>query len=181
MWQLCFTEVSVQWQQPAAEPNVRQKNYYTKMIKAGRNSKGLTDRQIETACDAWNMLCGGTQVLFDTTKASQSSSRARFDESNNKVLLGADAFPDNGVNANSRLSLLACLAHELAHAERFLAGYRRPLELPDMLIDEAETSLRACFTSVLNKKDREDLVEDSRDRLIEWLGIHEQKGTIDES
>jgi len=36
-------------------------------------------------------------------------------------------------------------------------------------LDEAETSLRAAFTSILRRKDREDLVEDARDRLIQWL------------
>jgi hypothetical protein len=35
----------------------------------------------------------------------------------------------------------------LAHAERFQLGYRRPTDLPDVLLDEAETSLRASFTS----------------------------------
>ena len=43
---------------------------------------------------------------------------------------------------------------------------------PDVLLDEAETSLRASFTSLLSPKDREDLpVEDARDRLIQWLAL----------
>ncbi|MCP4702232.1 MAG: hypothetical protein GY862_36040 [Gammaproteobacteria bacterium] len=152
------------------------------MINAGRNSIGLTDRQIQVASNAWNILCGDKQIPFDTIEASQPFSVTRFNEAQHKVFLGANAFPGNGTDANSRLSLLACLAHELAHAERFSVGYRRPLGLPDVLIDEAETSLRACFTSVLNMKDREDLVEDSRDRLIEWLAIiHEQEGKVNES
>jgi len=41
--------------------------------------------------------------------------------------------------------------------------------LPDSLIDEAETSLHASFNSVLNSKDREDLIEDARDRLNQWF------------
>jgi len=67
------------------------------------------------------------------------------------------------------MSVMACLSHELAHAERYRAGYRRPFSEPDVLIDEAETSLRACFVPALNRRDREDLVEDARDRLIQWL------------
>lgn len=67
------------------------------------------------------------------------------------------------------MSILACLSHELAHAERYEVGISRPIELPDVLIDEAETSLHASFISVLGSQDREDLVEDARDRLIEWL------------
>jgi hypothetical protein len=49
-----------------------------------------------------------------------------------------------------------------------------------LLMDEAETSLRAAFTSVLRMKDREDLVEDARDRLIQWLALHHQEGGSDE-
>ncbi|ADI64234.1 hypothetical protein [Trichormus azollae] len=41
--------------------------------------------------------------------------------------------------------------------------------MPDILIDEAETTLNASFQTVLNPKDREDLIEDARDRLTEWL------------
>jgi hypothetical protein len=33
------------------------------------------------------------------------------------VYLGADALPGDGIDANARLSTLACLAHELAHVE----------------------------------------------------------------
>jgi hypothetical protein len=95
------------------------------------------------------------------------------------VFLGADALPGDGVDANARLSTLACLAHELAHAERFQLGYRRPTDLPDVLLDEAETSLRAAFTSILSPKDREDLVEDARDRLIQWLALRQQEGEMD--
>ena len=73
----------------------------------------------------------------------------------------------------------ASLAHELAHAERFQLGYRRPTDLPDVLLDEAETSLRASFTSILSPKDREDLVEVARDRLIQWLALRQQEGETD--
>jgi len=58
-------------------------------------------------------------------------------------------------------------------------GYRRPTDLPDVLRDEAETSLRASFTSILSPKDREDLVEDARDRLIQWLALRQPAGETD--
>ena len=96
------------------------------------------------------------------------------------VLLGADAYPGAGVDANSRMSVLACLVHELAHAERFAVGYRRPTSLPDVLLDEAETSLRAAFTSVISPTEREALVEDARDRLIAWLAAQRREGPRDE-
>src|SRR5438105_5885359 len=146
---------------------------------AGRNQVGLTEKQIAYCMEAWAALCADRPIAFDTSEAVQYASRTRFDEAQNTVFLGADALPGEGVEANSRMSTLACLAHELAHAERFQLGYRRPTDLPDVLLDEAETSLRAAFTSILRKKNREDLVEDARDRLIQWLALHPQEGAID--
>ncbi len=150
------------------------------MLTAGRNQAGLTDTQIEYCVEVWEILRAGQPIRLDVSEARQNFSRTRFNEGQNTVMLGADAFPGAGVDANSRMSTLACLAHELAHAERFQLGYRRPAELPDVLLDEAETSLRAAFTSLLRKKNREDLVEDARDRLIQWLATHHQEGGIDE-
>jgi hypothetical protein len=68
------------------------------------------------------------------------------------------------------MSLVSCLAHELAHAERYDLGFRRPHELPDVLLDEAETSLHASFMNGLGPAEREDLVEDALDRLNQWFG-----------
>jgi hypothetical protein len=150
------------------------------MLAAGRNQAGLTDTQIEYCVEVWAILRGDTWIALDISEARQNFSRTRFNEDQNKVFLGADAFPGDGVDANSRMSTLACLAHEFAHAERFRLGYRRPTDLPDVLLDEAETSLRAAFTSILRKKNREDLVEDARDRLIQWLAAHQQEGGNDE-
>jgi len=79
-----------------------------------------------------------------------------------------------------RVALDASTSSEKAHVERFRLGYRRPTDLPDVLLDEAETSLRASFTSILRTKNREDLVEDARDRLIQWLALHHQAGGNDE-
>ena len=150
------------------------------MLAAGRNQAGLTDTQIEYCLEVWAALHADGQVPFDILEASQNFSRTRFNEAQNKVFLDADAFPGEGVSANFRMSTLACLAHELAHAEWFQLGYRRPTELPDVLLDEAETSLRAAFTSILRRTNREDLVEDARDRLIQWLASHQQEGDNDE-
>ena len=146
---------------------------------AGRNQIGLTERQIAYCVEVWAVLCADRPIAFETSEAVQYASRTRFDEVQNTVFLGADALPGDGVDANARLSTLACLAHELAHAERFQLGYRRPTDLPDVLLDEAETSLRAAFTSILSPKDREDLVEDARDRLIQWLALRQQEGEMD--
>jgi hypothetical protein len=148
---------------------------------AGRNLLSLTDRQIAYCMEVWAVLCDERPIAFDTSEAMQYASRTRFDEAQNTVFLGADALPGDGVDANARLSTLACLAHELAHAERFQLGYCRPTDLPDVLLDEAETSLRAAFTSILSPKDREDLVEDARDRLIQWLALRQQEGEHDAS
>jgi hypothetical protein len=139
-----------------------------------RNRNGLTDRQIEYCIEAGQVLCGDEDRILITDEANINSSRTRFVEDRNVVYLGADAYPGNNSSANSRMSVLACLAHELSHMQRFDREYRRPLDMPDILIDEAETSLNASFHIALGSKDREDLIEDARDRLIEWLDNQSQ-------
>lgn len=139
------------------------------MILNGRNQVGLTVREIEMCLLSWNFLCGEKPRRIDTTEASHHSSRTRFNETDGVVYLGADVLPGKGIEANARMSILACLAHELAHAERYELGFQRPLQLPDKLVDEAETSLHASFMPVLSLKDREDLIEDAKDRLIQWF------------
>jgi hypothetical protein len=150
------------------------------MLTVGRNQIGLIERQIEYCLEAWAVLCADSPLELDTSEARQHASRTCFNEEQTKVFLGSDALPGEGVNATSRMSTLACLAHELAHAERFRLGYCHPTDLPDVLLDEAETSLRASFTSVLRMKDREDLVEDARDRLIQGLALRQQQGGTNE-
>jgi hypothetical protein len=139
------------------------------MILAGRNQVGLNEREIRYCLEAWELLCGENKRELIITEASRHSSRTRFNEIDGKVYLGADVKPGNGIEANSRMSVLACLAHELAHVERFEREFQRPIEFPESLIDEAETSLHASFMSVLSSKDREDLIEDARDRLNQWF------------
>jgi hypothetical protein len=134
-----------------------------------RNRSGLTARQIEHCVLAWEALCGAEPKTLLIEEASWNDSKTRFVEDRNVVYLGADAYPGQGFSANSRMSMLACLAHELSHMQRFAKGYNRPLAMPDVLIDEAETSLNASFNVSLSQKDREDLIEDARDRLTDWL------------
>lgn len=141
-----------------------------------RNRNGLTDRQIEYCIEAWQVLCGDEHKVLITVEAKINGSQTRFVENKNVVYLGADAYPGNNSSANSRMSVLSCLAHELSHMQRFERGYRRPLDMPDMLIDEAETSLNASFQTVISPKDREDLIEDARDRLTEWLANKSKSG-----
>src|SRR5882724_6661795 len=133
-----------------------------------RNRNGLNEHEIANCIAAWGLLCGDRPIPLVTNGSDQYGSRTRFNEGTNGVILGADAYPGGGPGANSRMSVLACLAHELAHVERFRLRYERPFSEPDVYIDEAETSLRASFVSVLSSRDREDLVEDARDRLIDW-------------
>ena len=143
-----------------------------------RNRAGLTDGQVRRCVDVWRLVCGSARCDLDTSQADRHGSGTYFDESRGLVVLGADAYPGVGLGANSRMSPLACLAHEFAHWERFQAGYRRPFDAPDNLIDEAETSLRASFSPVLGPRDREDLVEDARDRLIDWLAAAQQRAEL---
>jgi hypothetical protein len=134
-----------------------------------RNSIGLTASQIESCLAAWEFLCGDNPRPIDVSEATRHWSRTRLDETRGLVILGADAYGGSGSSANSRMSLLACLAHELAHAVRKEKGFDRPLQPPDSYLDEAETSISASFESVLSRMERHDLVEDARDRLIDWL------------
>lgn len=134
-----------------------------------RNKEGLTDSQVDYCLRTWQFLCGEHPRRIDVTEAHRHGSQTRFIERTMTVILGADAYPGIGATANSRLSVLACLAHELAHLERFEMDFDRPFDPPDNFVDEAETSLHASFVSVLTVKEREDLIEDARDRLIDWL------------
>jgi hypothetical protein len=136
-----------------------------------RNQVGLTNDQIQRCLQTWEFLCGKVQRPLDLSEAARHGSRTRYDERRRVVILGADAYPGTGKSANSRLSMLACLAHELAHMLRALRGFKRPLTLPDLCLDEAETSIYAAFLKNVWPRDREDLVEDARDRLIEWLAF----------
>ena len=69
--------------------------------------------------EAWVALCADQPIAFNTSEAVHYASRTRFNEAQNTVFLGADALPGDGLDANARLSTLACLAPEFAHAERF--------------------------------------------------------------
>lgn len=139
------------------------------MTLPGRNQRGLTQPEIDRCLLAWEALCGSQPRELVVTEAIRHSSRTRFVESEGKVYLGADVFPGIGLDANHRLSMIACLAHELAHAERFELNFKRPFTWPDNLRDEAETSLHASFHTELSARDQADLVEDAHERLIEWL------------
>src|SRR5437588_1513818 len=115
------------------------------MILAGRNNVGLTEREIEQCIWAWELLCGAKLRTLIVSEAAKHSSLTYFDQTRNIVYLGADVKPGIGIEANARMSILACLAHELAHAERYEFGFDRPVEFPELLIDEAETSLHASY------------------------------------
>lgn len=92
-----------------------------------RNQRRLTDHEIEYCVLAWNILCGENRRTLILDEAKIDHSLTRFVENMDVVYLGANALPGEGFSANSRMSVLACLAHELSHAERFGKGYRRPL------------------------------------------------------
>lgn len=136
-----------------------------------RNYVGLTDEQIQRCMETWDFLCGKVERELDPSEAARHGSRTRYDEQRRAVILGADAYPGTGLSANARLSMPACLAHELAHMLRAARGFKRPLTVPDRYLDEAETSIYASFLKNVWPRDRADLVEDARDRLIDWLAF----------
>ena len=105
------------------------------MFISGRNKEGLSEREIQNCLQYWELLLGGkNNIKLVTYEANQHSSRTRFSEIENVVYLGADVKPGPGIEANSRMSPPACLAHELSHAIRFKLGFKRPIKLPYVLI-----------------------------------------------
>lgn len=110
------------------------------------------------------------ELRLDTSQAHLAGSRTQYVESTRSLVLGADAFPSGSLtaSANDNLSLLACLSHELAHAERHQLGFQRPFEFPERHLDEAETSLHASFRPELMQRDRRDLVADAALRIQQF-------------
>jgi hypothetical protein len=136
-----------------------------------RNYIGLSDEQIRRCVRVWKELCGEHTRRLDVSEATHHGSQTRYDEDRRMVILGANAFAGIGASANARMSVLACLAHELAHMLRAELGFNRPFTSPDVHLDEAETSIHASFFEGVSLRDREDLVEDARDRLFDWLAF----------
>jgi hypothetical protein len=140
-----------------------------------RNYVGLTEIQIGSCLAVWEALCGDDERDLDVSEATYHGSRTRYDEDRGAVILGADAYAGMGASANARMSMQACLAHELAHMLRAELGFNRPFAPPDGYLDEAETSIHASFLDGVSLRDREDLVEDARDRLFDWLAFPKEE------
>jgi hypothetical protein len=142
-----------------------------------RNTRALEPDQIDYARLAWEAL-GAPAALLDASEAHGPQTKTRYSEVRRVVILGANVYPAQGavMTVLSRMSVLACLAHEFAHLERHqrhvIEG--RPFSLPDVLLDEAETDLHASFYPALGPSDREHLVEDARDRIDEWFKVHSE-------
>jgi hypothetical protein len=139
------------------------------LIKGKRGTEGLSDHQITQCKIIWEVLGGKDLCLLDCSEANTHGSKTKFNQTKNKVILGADVIPGSSLDPRSRMSEMACLAHEMAHAERFSFGLDRDIQIPHKLRDEAETSLHASWNMALNKTDRITLIEDARDLLDEWL------------
>jgi len=147
-----------------------------------RNTKGLDQESIERVKMIWGYIVdigsgdsleGGAlenfSVQLDVSNAHKDNSRTTFSSQTNTIKIGADALPgSNKTCANSRMSVLACLCHELSHAHRYHMGFRRPYEGDTMHLDEAETSIHASYIPELHYNDRYDLIEDSILRLNDW-------------
>lgn len=151
-----------------------------------RNLHGLDEAQIDRAKLTWEFITqtgpeegdatlesaalSGFSVNLDISQAATSGSTTAFLEGQAIVRLGADAYPSStrGLSANANLSLTACLCHELAHAQRYHLGFRRPLDGCETNLDEAETSIHASYMPFLTPTERHDLIDDARERLEIW-------------
>jgi len=83
-----------------------------------RNEIGLNAYQIGKCELAWEVLGGNRCVRLELSRAADHCSLTCYNETDKVVYLGANAYPGIGTDANSRMSMLACLAHELSHAQR---------------------------------------------------------------
>jgi hypothetical protein len=112
---------------------------------------------------------GDPRIALDVSGGRAAYSLTGYNPGNHTVVLGANAIPTANPesSADAQASLLAILAHELAHAERHWLGIQRPLL--DALLDEAETCIHASFNGILSTRDREDLVAYARDHLTAWI------------
>ncbi|WP_420127028.1 hypothetical protein [Longimicrobium sp.] len=135
----------------------------------------MTELQVGRCLAVWEELCGDDERDLDVSEAAYHGSRTRYDADRGSVILGADAYAGVGASANARMSMQACLAHELAHMLRAELGFNRPFTPPDVHLDEAETSIHASFLDGVPLRDREDLVEDARDRLFDWLAFPKEE------
>ncbi len=138
------------------------------MLSSSRNQRGLSESKIENCRAIWDYLDGNQVCLLIVFEAASHGSRTRFNQAANAVYLGADVEPGIGTEARVRMSEISCLAHELAHADRYRMGFNRTTNQPDVLLDEAEASLHASFMEALNAKERQDLVEDARTQIAAW-------------
>ena len=139
-----------------------------------RSRRALSEHQIAYCATVWENL-GGVRLCghLDVSEAKYDGSETRYNERTRKVYLGADVYPNSTwIPADPiryGMSNVAVLAHELAHAVRHQNGFNRSVDLPDKLIDEAETSLEASFNPVLEVNDRKALILDAKDQIVARL------------
>jgi len=138
------------------------------MLSSSRNQTGLSEQKVQECQAIWQYLEGSQVCPLIVAEALEHGSRTRFSQNARAVYLGADVVPGKGMEARVRMSETSCLAHELAHAERYRMGIDRTTNQPDVLLDEAETSLYASFIIPLSEKERKDLVEDARTQIAAW-------------
>ncbi|MBI4806995.1 MAG: hypothetical protein HY795_17405 [Desulfovibrio sp.] len=130
------------------------------LLFSKRNVRALTAGQIKESKSAWKILGGERRKIKLILKnARQDNSKTTYNPARRCVNLGADAFPSSTPSCHfSGMSLLACLAHELAHAERHKVGIKRPFEGDGSYIEEVEASLHASLSPALAEHDRLNLI-----------------------
>jgi hypothetical protein len=71
-----------------------------------------------------------------------------------------------------------CPVQRTGGQRRFTA--QRPSQrLVVVRLPQLSVGRSAAASDILSAKDREDLVEDARDRLIQWLALRQQEGEMD--
>ncbi|MDR2869451.1 MAG: hypothetical protein LBV04_03280 [Deferribacteraceae bacterium] len=143
------------------------------MIKTKRNTQALSQAQIDYCETVWDVLKEGHDFIrLDCTRASQPASLTSYKPDDKTIYVGANVFPAiNTTDPHASLSVLACLAHELAHAERDKLCIRRNMQGIEYYIEEVEACLHASCYLVLNDYDRQQLYLCASDILcLEVIG-----------
>lgn len=129
-----------------------------------RNEEPLSEKQIDEAKAAAYKQGYKGDIMY-SLYSNTSFHGSREGEKFHYLIVGTDAYPSatNGGTANERISLNACMAHEIVgHYEAWVRGTTQA----NVVLEEAQASIRASRFGVgLTVEERKTLYEDALDRL----------------
>lgn len=136
-------------------------------LPAGRNHAPLTDPEQLRVSNTCLGLERGVPFRVESRERTRFRVWEENGEEHAEIVFGADVYPGTGVvDPNSSLSMVAAVAHELAHYFR----WRDKTEISDNRlehIDESLTSLEAIlrYYGHFSENERQQLIRDAIQRL----------------